>query len=408
MFQTYTMKDRILLLACLLFIVQGYSQNYVTLYEDCNFRGRSFTLTPGNYKTDDMKIGNDHLSCMNIPNGLKVTIYEHNGFNGRSQTFTSSVACLPADWNDMASSIVVESSLRPGENPNDFITFYNDCNSRGFSRSLGVGTYTANDLGQLKQNISSFNIYGNLRVRVYTTSDNASGYYVNFEQGQPCLPGAYNDKIRSLVIEYKTGNNSGGGNYGDNNNSYCTIYTDCNYRGNSFRLAPGNYNGDKLGMFRYAISSIEIPSDLQAKVYLTSEDLMGSYYTIDASSTCLSTTLNDRIASISIIKRGYGGNGGNGGYDPGRNNDQRVIIYTDENYRGQSVSLLPGTYSSMSQLGFPDKSLSSITVPAGYRVIIYERENFSGKSYTITESKNKFYLSGWNDKTSSIAVYRDR
>ena len=74
----------------------------------------------------------------------------------------------------------------------------------------------------------------------------------------------------------------------------------------------------------------------------------------------------------------------------------------------QSASLLPGTYSTMAQAGFPNKALSSLTVPAGYRVVIYEQENFRGKSYTITASKNKFYMSGWNDKASSIAVYRDR
>jgi hypothetical protein len=62
----------------------------------------------------------------------------------------------------------------------------------------------------------------------------------------------------------------------------------------------------------------------------------------------------------------------------------------------------------MSQAGFPDNALSSLTVPAGFRVVLYEFENFGGKTYTITESKSGFIISGWNDKTSSIAVYRDR
>jgi hypothetical protein len=62
----------------------------------------------------------------------------------------------------------------------------------------------------------------------------------------------------------------------------------------------------------------------------------------------------------------------------------------------------------MTQLGFPDNALSSLKVPAGYRVVLYEFENFGGKTYTITNSKSGFSFSGWNDKTSSIAVYRDR
>ena len=39
--------------------------------------------------------------------------------------------------------------------------------------------------------------------------------------------------------------------------------------------------------------------------------------------------------------------------------------------------------------------------------ILYEFENFGGKSYNVSQSKSGFIISGWNDKTSSIAVYRN-
>ncbi len=401
------MRSVIILFCMNLFIQSAHSQNFVTIYEECNFRGRSADLYAGNFRSEVMKLGNDRLSSINIPNGFKVTIYEHDGFGGRSQTFMSTISCLPAEWNDMASSIVVESNSRPGRNQNDFITFYSDCNSKGFSKSFGIGTYSAADLGQLNLNISSFNIYGNLRLRAYTTSDNASGYNQAFEQNQPCLAKNYNDKIRSFIIEYKSGGNGGYGNGDNNENSYVTIYTSCNYRGNSLKLAPGNYSADKLGLLKYDISSIEIPSDLEARLY-TNEYLSGNYYAVTSSNNCLNSTLNDQVASISIQRKGE--NGGNGGYGNNNNNNnaQRVILYTDGDYRGQSVSLLPGTYATMSQIGFPDKSLSSLRVPDGYRVILYERENFGGKSYTITADKSAFYMSNWNDKASSISVYRDR
>jgi hypothetical protein len=113
--------------------------------------------------------------------------------------------------------------------------------------------------------------------------------------------------------------------------------------------------------------------------------------------------MNNRIGSFIIEETGYGNNNN---YPP--NNSQAVIIYEDDNYRGRSASLLPGTYSTMAQAGFFDNALSSLTVPAGYRVVLYEFENFGGKSYTITQSKPGFILSNWNDKTSSIIVYRDR
>jgi hypothetical protein len=395
------MYPKLLLAGVIFFFVTSISaQQYVTLYEDCNYQGRSYFLEPGNYRSYQMKIDNDRLSGIQIPNGMRITIYEHDDFKGKSKTFTSTVSCLDNEWNDMASSLSVESTLPPGYNPNDYVIFYNDCYSNGYSRSIGPGTYTAAQLGLLRENISSFTIFGNLQVKVYTASENATGYSYTFEQSQSCLGGSYNDKIKSLVIEYRP---AGGGNYGAGN-AVAAFYTDCHFRGNSIHLVPGYYPGDKLGLFRYDISSVEIPSNLRVKVFLNNENLSGSSYTLTENQNCLSYSLNDRIGSLVVEDKGYGGNYGN--YPPGGN--QQVIIFVDENYKGQSVAVLPGTYSNMAMLGFPDNALSSLQVPVGYRVVLYEYENFGGKSYTITESKNRFYLSGWSDKTSSIAVYRDR
>jgi len=375
--------------------------NYVTLHEDCNYGGKRFFLEPGTYREYQMKIDNDKLSSMQIPAGMKVTIYEHDNFQGRSQTYTANIACLDATWNDQASSIVVESSFyQPGGNNNDYVTFYSDCYSKGFSRTLRPGTYTGNDLANLKNNISSFSIFGNLRVRVYINNESATGYYNTFDASQTCLSNSYNDKISSLAIEYKP--NTGGGTGGSGNTGrFVTFYEDCNYGGNNMRLQPGYYQGDKLGMFRYDISSVEVPSGMRVKVF-TNESLSGSSYTISENNYCLNSTLNNRIGSFVIEETGYGGNNN---YPP--NTGSAVVIYTDDNYRGQSATLYPGTYSTMSQAGFPDNALSSLSVPAGFRVVLYEFENFRGKSYTITQSKTGFSFSGWNDKTSSIAVYRD-
>ena len=396
-------KKSSLLAFVLLFCLVVSSQNYVTVFEDCNYSGKKHYLEAGTYPGYQMKIGNDILSGMQIPSGMKVTIYEHDEFQGKSKTYYSSIACLDYGWNDVTSSIVVENqSYQSGSGQNDYVTFYNDCYSRGYAQSLRPGTYTGYQLGQLRYNISSFAIFGNLRVRIYLNNENTAGYSVNFETSQSCLSESYNDKIGSVIIDYKP---SLPNNYpGTGTGNYATIYTDCSYRGNSLRLAPGYYQGDKLGLLKFDISSIEIPAGLKAKVYINNEYLSGSYYTISETTSCLSSTLNNRIGSL-VIEENYTGNNNN---NYPSDNYERVVIYTDGDYKGQSASLLPGTYSTMAQAGFPNKALSSLTVPAGYRVVIYEQENFKGKSYTITASKNKFYMSGWNDKASSIAVYRDR
>ena len=381
------------------------SQNYVTLHDQCNYSGRQYTLEAGSYRGYQMKIDNDRLSSIQIPAGMKVTIYEHDQFEGRSTTYTSSAGCLDASWKNMASSIIVENTYnnQPGYGQNDYITFYNDCYSKGYSQSLRPGTYSGSQLGASKFNISSFSIYGNLRVRVYLNSENLNGASATFDANQTCLSSGYSDKIGSLIIENKPALPSypaGGGSPGTGN--YATLYTDCNYNGNALRLMPGTYQGDKLGILKYNSSSIQFSSNLRARVYLDNEYLSGSSYLIDYDNNCMNSNLRNRIGSI-VIEEKYGGNTQ---YPPQPSNET-VIIYADGNYKGQSASLLPGTYSSMVQAGFIDDALSSLIVPPGFRVVLYEFENFRGKSYTITESKTGFILSGWNDRTSSIAVYRN-
>lgn len=392
-----------------LFSVVSFAQNnYVTLYENCNYSGKKYFLEAGTFRLYQMKIDNDKLSSLQIPPGMKVTIYQDDNFKGKSNTYFNNIACLEGEWNDNTSSIVVENqSYQPGYNQNDYVVFYNDCNTKGYSQTLRPGRYKGSDLGNLKYNISSFTIYGNLRVKTYINNESLSGYSFTHDDSENCLSSTENDKIGSLLIEYRPSQptqqyypTGGSGNY-------VKIYTDCNYSGNSLSLAPGYYQGDKLGLLKYNISAIEIPSGLKAKVYVNNTTLSGTYYTLSENINCMNSTLNKRIGSIVIeeTNSNYNNNYNNNNQ---YNSNERVVIYTAINYKGQSASLLPGTYSKMSQLGFPDKALSSLTVPAGYRVVIYEFENFSGKSYTITASKTKFYLSGWNDKTSSIAVYRDR
>ena len=359
-----------------------------------------------------MNIGNDKLSSIQIPSGMKVTIYEHKNYKGKSKTFTQNIPCLEAEWNDFASSVVVEgSNYKPRYNQNTYVTFYNDCYNKGYSKSLKAGIYKGDALGLLKNKISSFAIYGNLKVRVYLNNEDATGYNHTFNETTSCLSNMYNDKISSLVIEYdyNQGNNynngNNNGNYNNYGNSYVNIYSSCGYKGNSLRLAPGQYQGDKLGILKSAISSIEIPSNLQVKAYVSSDYLSGNYYTISENINCMTSTLKNNIRSLVIEEKNQSSN-----YNNNQNTliDSKVTIYVDGNYKGQAVSLLPGTYSSMQQIGFPNKALSSLTVPEGFRVVLYENENFVGKKYTITQSKTGFSFSGWNDKTSSIAVYRDR
>lgn len=405
------MRRKLSLLSLLvLFLAPAFSQN-VYLYAECNYTGQSYTLGVGRYSYYQMKVPNDRLSSMQIPTGMKVTIYENDNFLGRSNTYYGNISCLDASWKNMASSIVVEyDGYNQTGTQNDYITVYNDCYQRGAYQVLRPGTYTGAQLGTSKYNISSFTITGNLRVRLFAGNESAAGYSTTYENSSTCLPNNLNDKVGSLIIEYKanqypTDPGTGGTNTTGN---YATFYSDCDFNGNALRLMPGRYTGSKLGVLKNAIGSVQVPYGLKVTAYTNSDNMFGQSTQITEDITCLETNLKNRIASV-VIEQGYGNN--NTGNNTGNNTNPNdaVVIYVDENYRGQSATLRAGNYANMTEAGsFPDNAISSVYVPDGYRVVLYEYANFSGKSFTITASRSSFFLTSWNDKASSMVVYKDR
>jgi hypothetical protein len=397
------MLKKIYAMALFLFIGSALWAQEVTVYTECNYSGQRISLVAGSYSGYLMRIPNDRLSCLQIPNGMKVTIYEHENYQGRSRTYTASIPCLENDWRNMASSFIIEAdNTQPVYNQNDYVTVYADCYQRGNYQVLRPGRYTGSQLGILKNSISSFAINGtNLRVKLYLNNEYASGYSTDFENSVYCLPASQNDKTGSLVIEYKQGVGGNTGNTGNNTNErYATFYSACDYEGNALRLMPGTYNGAKLGVLKNNIESVQVPAGMRVRAYTGSDNLFGQSVYINQDMSCLDYNLKDKIASLVVEDQG-------GGYNTGSNDP--VVIYMDDNYRGQSATLLAGNYSTMAAAGgFSDNAISSLKVPDGYRVVLYEFENFTGKSLTVTSSRPNFFLTSWNDKTSSLIVYKDR
>ena len=398
-------------IALLLFILVAtfstWAQNAARLYEGCNYTGRGFQLEVGQHRLYQMKIGNDRLQGIQLPNGIKVTVYENDNFQGKSKTYFNNQPCLEPEFRNMVSSIIVEYvNGQPGYNQNDSVAFYNDCNYRGFTRSLSPGIYSGSQLGELKFNISSLRIQGNLIVKAYLNNEFNSGIAVTLDNTNPCLPSQYNDKIGSLTIEYKPNNSGGGNNNGGGwrPRSYATFYSECQNEGNSLRLQPGYYDGSKLGILKFGIQSIELPSNLRIRAFLNTESLSGQSIQITSSSSCLSVQYANRIGALVVeeISGGWGNNGQGGGFG-----NPVIQLYSDNDYQGQSISLAPGTYPMIAALGFPDRSLSSIKIPSGYRVVLYDQPNLRGASYTLTSSRMGLNLIGWNDRASSISIYRD-
>lgn len=82
--------------------------NQVIVYDDSQYQGLAQSLNVGQY--DWGQIRNDTISSLRVPPGMKVTLYEHTRFSGRSKTFTQDAPYVGDDFNDLASSIIVESA----------------------------------------------------------------------------------------------------------------------------------------------------------------------------------------------------------------------------------------------------------------------------------------------------------
>ena len=81
-----------------------------------------------------------------------------------------------------------------------------------------------------------------------------------------------------------------------------------------------------------------------------------------------------------------------------------VRIFYDINNKGLFTDLLiPGNYTA-SQISLPYRSISSILIPSGYQVILYDCDHFSGKSIILTASQKDF--GNFNDKMVSMEIMK--
>jgi len=95
-------------------------------------------------------------------------------------------------------------------------------------------------------------------------------------------------------------------------------------------------------------------------------------------------------------------------YEQDRYDDSRalVTVYEDCNYRGASSSIDVGEYRKMSGIRFGNDKMSSIKVPEGYEVTIFEHEGFRGDYARINRDLTCFDRS-WNDAVSSLKIASD-
>ncbi|MFT6097959.1 MAG: hypothetical protein ACJAYF_000494 [Arenicella sp.] len=119
----------------------------VTIYEHCNFGGKSQTLRAGEYRSmRDAGFANDSVSSIRVPQGAEVTIYADDNYRGSFARIDGDIRCFDRQWNDKVSALTI--SADGGQNGR-----YNDRANDGRR-----DTRNRNDGGRNDPNVTAANV----------------------------------------------------------------------------------------------------------------------------------------------------------------------------------------------------------------------------------------------------------
>lgn len=325
--------------------------NIASLYADSDYRGYSKSLGEGSYTQADLAmygISAKDISSLKVTKGFKITLYENADFTGNSKSWTTDASFVGGDWNDKACSVRIEPNGKSGLSGNFKIMNRNS------------GKYLDLDNNKTDNNtaIVQFDDEGVDASQTWTFTEvmNGKGVY------SIC---SYGNKNRGMDVV----------DFSKDNGAQVQLY---DYLGNphqQFILYDCGEGYYQL-VARNSGKVVEIPQSSKGN---------GEWIKIfDNNGT--------HTQQWAVVENRY-------------DEASAVILYTDEGYKGKAVTLSEGEYN-LSRMGLynqKDNDMSSLKVTPGFKVTIYEDDNFNGKSKSYTASES-FVGEEWNDKMSSLKV----
>ena len=325
--------------------------NIAILYADSDYRGYSKSLGEGSYTQADLAmygISAKDISSLKVTKGFKITLYENADFTGNSKSWTTDASFVGGDWNDKACSVRIEPNGKSGLSGNFKIMNRNS------------GKYLDLDNNKTDNNtaIVQFDDEGVDASQTWTFTEvmNGKGVY------SIC---SYGNKNRGMDVA----------DFSKDNGAQVQLY---DYLGNphqQFILYDCGEGYYQL-VARNSGKVVEIPQSSKGngewiKIY----DNNGTH-----------------TQQWAVVENRY-------------DEASAVTLYTDADYKGKAVTLSEGTYnlSRMGLYNLKDNDMSSLKVTPGFKVTIYEDDNFNGKSKSYTASESSVGEE-WNDKMSSLKV----
>ena len=321
------------------------------LYADSDYHGYSKSLGEGSYTQAELAmygISAKDISSLKVTKGFKITLYENADFTGNSKSWTTDASFVGEDWNDKACSVRIEPNGKSGLSGNFKIMNRNS------------GKYLDLDNNKTDNNtaIVQFDDEGVDASQTWTFTEVMKGKGVY----SIC---SYGNKNRGMdVVDFSKDNGAQVQlyDYLGNNHQQFILY-DC---GEGYYQLVARNSG----------KVVEIPQSSKGngewiKIY----DNNGTH-----------------TQQWAVVENRY-------------DEASAVTLYTDKGYKGKAVTLSEGEYnlSRMGLYNLKDNDMSSLKVTPGFKVTIYEDDNFNGKSKSYTASES-FVGEEWNDKMSSLKV----
>ena len=322
-----------------------------SLYADSDYRGYSKSLGEGSYTQADLAmygISAKDISSLKVTKGFKITLYENADCTGNSKSWTTDASFVGGDWNDKACSVRIEPNGKSGLSGNFKIMNRNS------------GKYLDLDNNKTDNNtaIVQFDDEGVDASQTWTFTEVMKGKGVY----SIC---SYGNKNRGMDVV----------DFSKENGAQVQLY---DYLGNphqQFILYDCGEGYYQL-VARNSGKVVEIPQSSKGngewiKIY----DNNGTH-----------------TQQWAVVENRY-------------DEASAVTLYTDKGYKGKAVTLSEGEYnlSRMGLYNLKDNDMSSLKVTPGFKVTIYEDDNFNGKSKSYTASES-FVGEEWNDKMSSLKV----
>ena len=322
-----------------------------TLYEHSNYGGWRVSLEEGSYDYKDILakgIANDQISSLRVSDGYKVTIYDDEGFKGKSKEFTSDASYVGDEMNDKTSSIKIEKI----NNQTSTTTSYNTVklpNGKYSIKSVANEKYVATENGGSDPIVANRDSYG---------GSWETFYLINNDDGTVSIKADANNKYVCAVLDEEN------------------------------QLVPRSDNvgtWEKFQIYKindseYGIRSAEngkyVKADLDngGKLIAGSDSIAGAWEAFNIEK------LGDETSSA------------------------KATFYENSNYSGWSVALSEGRYDygTMISKGIKNDQISSIKVADGYKVTLYNDAGFAGSKKTLLTDASG--LGDFNDKTSAIVI----